>query len=102
MPHVDRSALELPETSPPPEDYRHFSLLSQSGLEDCRVRVVWDSGAEGATISARAASRLLRQQALLPLEERRGLVDLGRLGTAQDFDGFQESRVLGESGAAPV
>ena len=52
-----------------------------------KLRVVWDGGAEGTTISQRAVSRILRAQGRLTAEDKVALINPQRL-KAQHFYGF--------------
>jgi len=55
-----------------------------------RIRAVWDGGAEGTTISQKAASKILRAQGQLTAEDKVALVNPIRF-KAQTFYGFADT-----------
>ena len=91
VPLVNFDKITLEIISKPQKGYHFDSDLRPAGLPDLSLHLAWDGGAEGSTISDRAASRVLRAQALLPETERRAFVDLARYETPQQFYGFMES-----------
>ena len=62
---VDFDKLDLPEGQQPAKGYHFFSDLFPVKLPALRLRAVWDGGAEGTTISQKAASKILRAQGQL-------------------------------------
>ena len=87
---VDFDKLDIPKGDQPSKGYHFFSDLSPVRLPALKLRVVWDGGAEGTTISQRAASRILRAQGQLQPDEKVALVNPKRF-KAQHFFGFADS-----------
>ena len=87
---VDFDRLQLPSVAKPHKGYQWSSLIKVQNL-DFSVNVVWDSGAEGTSMSDICASRILRAQHHLPESERVSLVNLGRMNQRQLFFGFAKS-----------
>ena len=52
----------LPKTKPPEPGYCHSSMLSIDECPNVFIRVIWDGGAEGTSISDKALSRIMRAQ----------------------------------------
>ena len=95
---VEFSKLTLPQVEKMPKGYHYGSDLTVASLPNVSIHVVWDGGAEGATLSDVAASRILFAQGELPETiDRRGLVDLGRQ-PMQRFHGF----ACESEGAKPI
>ncbi len=92
---VEFDKLKLPQVPKLAKGYHYGSDLSVAGLENLKVHVVWDGGAEGTTLSASAASRILFAQADVPETSRRGLVNLGRQ-PRQRFHGFASESAEGD------
>ena len=86
---VNFDLLDLKYVNRPAQGYHMFSHLLAKGTDE-KLRVVWDSGAEGTTISANCASRVMRAQRSSP--EPEALVDLGRYRNPQTFYGFSGSK----------
>ncbi len=86
-PLVDFDRLKLPIVAKPPPGYHHGSDVTPAKLDET-IHVIWDGGAEGTSLSARAASRTLRLQAQLPVEQRIAFTDLGRYQIPQNFYGY--------------
>ena len=57
-----KSRQSLPVVKPPGPGYCHASVLSPMLLPETNVRVIWDGGAEGISISDKCMSRILRNQ----------------------------------------
>jgi hypothetical protein len=62
VPLVQFAKLDLPIIQKPPRGYHYSSQMTPVGLPSVFLRVIWDGGAEGITISVRAASLILRAQ----------------------------------------
>ena len=90
VPLVDFDKLTLPEGEQPAKGYHFFSDLTPTKLPALRLRAVWDGGAEGTTISQKAASKVLRAQSQLAAEDKVALVNPERF-KAQTFYGFADT-----------
>ena len=90
---------ELPIRPRPPLGYAWSSLLNPAGLEhvsDASIRVIWDGGAEGVSISDKCASRLLHAQSAAGIPHKNcPLRHNGRLEPAQKFYGYDEGKGQG-------
>ena len=87
---VNFDQLDLTAGEQPPRGYDFFSDLSPLKLPAMEIRVIRDSGAEGPTLSQRAASRLLRAQGQLAEADKVALINPKNF-KAQHFYGFAES-----------
>jgi len=88
----DKFKSRLPTVEPPPAGYCHASVLSPKGLPGVTLRVIWDTGAEGTSISDRALSRILRAQEAAQTEWANcAVTDMCRMVPAQRFFSFAEA-----------
>ena len=82
---------KLPVVAPPEQDYCHSSILLLKNVPDVQVRVVWDGGAEGTSMSDRCMSRVLRAQQKAGLSDQECPMNgMARMEPAQRFFGFSE------------
>jgi hypothetical protein len=87
---VDFGQLDLPMGPQPSKGYHFYSDLTPAKLPAMKMRVVWDGGAEGTTLSQRAASRILRAKGQLDAGDKIALVNPKRF-KAQYFYGFVDT-----------
>ena len=78
---------QFPVVPRPPKGYCHSSSMRPLGLSELPVRVIWDGGAEGTSISDSCMSRILRAQAGKPVPEC-ALKAMARMSAPQKFYGF--------------
>ena len=90
---VDFPRLQLPSSQPPVSGFYLCSDVSPAHLPNVQMRVLWDSGAQGTTISPECASVVLRAQAELPQDKRIAFVNMSRYDKPQQFSGLQVVRV---------
>jgi len=88
---LNSDLLKLPYTETPPPGFHFGSDLYPRNL-NYKVHIVWDGGAEGSTISDKAATKILRAQSRDP--EQAAFVDLARYKVPQKFFGFAASDSL--------
>ena len=87
----------LPVTKQPPAGYCHASKMHPFNLPDVSIRVIWDTGAEGTSISPQAASRIMRAQEKKKLSARDSPFNgMSRMDPPQRFYSFAESHGKGE------
>ena len=76
---------------PPGPGYCHASVLSPVLLPETSVRVIWDGGAEGTSISDKCVSRILRNQSQAGIPDKScPLRGMARMSRAQRFFSFAE------------
>ena len=91
VPLVDFKGIELPYVEKPAPGFHLCSTVHPYNLPDVSLQVGWDTGAEGTTISAKAASVVLRAQGQLPTDKKGAFTDMGRYKDPQKFYGFADS-----------
>ena len=84
-----KSKQSLPVVKPPGPGYCHASVLSPMVLPETNVRVIWDGGAEGTSISDKCMSWILRNQSQAGIPDKScPLRGLARMSLAQRFFSF--------------
>ena len=82
----------LPKRKPPKPGYSWCSTLCPKGLPHVSVKVIWDGGAEGTSISDRGMSRILRAQSEASLPEKDcPMKEMALMDPPQRFFSFSES-----------
>ena len=81
----------LPVVKPPGPGYCHASVLGPMLLPETNVRVIWDGGAEGTSVSDKCMSRILRNQSQAGIQDKScPLRGMARMSPAQRFFSFAE------------
>ena len=87
----------LPVVKPPGPGYCLASVLSPVLLPGTNVRVIWDGGAEGTSISDKCMSRILRNQSPAGIPDKScPLRGMARMSPAQRFFSFAEGAQQGQ------
>lgn len=94
---LSKSKQSLPVVKPPGPGYCPASVLSPMLLPETNVRVIWDGGAEGNSISDKCMSRILRNQSQAGVPDKScPLRGMARMSPAQRFFSFAEGAQKGQ------
>ena len=94
---------DLPTCSPPGRGYCWASLLAPLNLLAVVVRMIWDGGAEGSSISARALSRVIRAQRAASLtEDECPVKNFKRMDPPQTFLSYTQGRDKAEGQSVDI